>query len=201
MPSAPGWPFADPLRLACLHSHFAAAVLAIAKPHDAIVHRTTWQFYTIDVSALGTTTTREASRPLAPGFSIGTVPEAQLDMVLATSSIKRQPSTLLILPNVGILDAGGKLVAWGYIGIDSSFATLYVVPDHRGKGLASVVARELLGKLARGGFAHMGYAGASGWVHADVARGNGGSEGVMRAVGGTTAWESEYVHVLSEKLP
>jgi len=91
-------------------------------------------------------------------------------------------------------------VAWGYVGIDGSFATLYVMPDHRGKGLASHVAVELLSRLDRGEFKDMGYDGSSGYVHSDVKVGNKESEGVMRTLGGRVGWESSYIWIDSEKF-
>lgn len=107
---------------------------------------------------------------------------------------------MLMLPNVGILDAQGTLAAWGYIGIDGSFATLYVLPAYRGRGLASCVAVELLGRLGRGDFRDLGYHGRSGWVHADVHEGNRESEGVMRSLGGEVGWVTSYVWVDSAKF-
>ena len=107
------------------------------------------------------------------------VPDEQLDLVISTSSIPRQAETLKQQPSVGLLDGEGKMVAWGYIGIDASFATLYVLPGHRGKGLAKCVAVELIGRLGRGEFADLGFDGRSGWVHSDVYEGNEGSERMM----------------------
>jgi hypothetical protein len=37
---------------------------------------------------------------------------------------------MLMLPNIGILNEEGKLVAWAYIGIDGGFITLYVLPEY-----------------------------------------------------------------------
>ena len=107
---------------------------------------------------------------------------------------------MLTLPNVGILNEAGKLIAWGYIGIDGSFATLYVLEEYRGKGLASYVAVELLGSYGKGAFADLGYDGSSGWVHSDVKVGNVESEGVMRSIGGKVGWVSSYTWVDSEKF-
>jgi GNAT superfamily N-acetyltransferase len=119
---------------------------------------------------------------------------------MATSTIPRQAATLLLQPSIGLMDEKGKLVAWGYIGIDGSFATLYVLPDHRGRGLASYVAVELLSRLERGEFADMGFDGSSGWVHSDVKVGNIQSEGVMKSLGGRIGWESSYIWIDSEKF-
>lgn len=126
------------------------------------------------------------------------VPDEQLDLVISTSSIPRQAETLKQQPSVGLLDGEGKMVAWGYIGIDASFATLYVLPGHRGKGLAKCVAVELIGRLGRGEFADLGFDGRSGWVHSDVYEGNEGSERVMRSLGGRVESRSFYVWIDSE---
>ena len=128
------------------------------------------------------------------------VPEDQLDIVVSTSSIPREPSTLKGQANVGIMDAEGKLAAWGYLGIDGSLATLYVLPEHRGKGLATRVAVELLSRYERGEFADLGYAGRSGYVHSDVKVGNKESEGVMKSIGAKVNGTSSYPHVDSDKF-
>lgn len=107
---------------------------------------------------------------------------------------------MLMLPSIGILDSEGRLVAWGYIGIDGSFATLYVLPKHRGKGLASYVAVELLGRLGRGEFSDLGFDGKSGWAHSDVHAGNCESEGVMKSLGGVVRCVTSYLWIDSDKL-
>jgi GNAT superfamily N-acetyltransferase len=107
---------------------------------------------------------------------------------------------MLMLPNVGIMNETGKLVAWGYIGIDGSFATLYVLPEYRGKGLATYFAVELLSSLNAGKFVDLGYDGSSGWVHSDVKAGNAESEGVMKSLGGKVGWVSSYTWVDSERF-
>lgn len=107
---------------------------------------------------------------------------------------------MLMLPNVGILDETEKLVGWAYIGIDGSFATLYVVEEHRGKGLATSVAVELLSRLKSGEFVDLGFDGSSGWVHSDVYAGNAASEGVMLSLGGKIGWTTSYIWVDSEKF-
>lgn len=132
---------------------------------------------------------------LPEGFKVGRVPADQLDLVISTSHVPRQVATLLLQPSVGLLNKEGKLAAWGYIGVDGSFATLYVMPEYRGNGLASYVAVELLGTLGAGGFTDLGYDGRSGFVLSDVHEGNLGSEGVMKSLGGKIMWESTYVHV------
>ena len=107
---------------------------------------------------------------------------------------------MLALPNVGLLNEEDKLVAWGYVGVDGSFATLYVLPEYRGKALASYVAVELLSRLNRREYNDLGYDGESGWVHSDVYDGNAGSEGVMRSLGARVGWTSHYVWIDSDKF-
>jgi GNAT superfamily N-acetyltransferase len=144
--------------------------------------------------------TSKQRRPLPEGFTARRVPEDQLDIVLTTSTVPRQPSTMLMLPNVRILNEEGKLVAWAYIGIDGGFITLYVLPEYRGKGLATYVAVEASGSLDRGEFVDLGFDGSSGWVHSDVKAGNAGSEGVMMSLGGKVGWVSSYTWIDSEKF-
>jgi RimJ/RimL family protein N-acetyltransferase len=131
---------------------------------------------------------------------VSRVPEDQIDIVVSTSSIPRQLSTLKLQANVGIMNPEGELCAWGYLGIDGSLATLYVLPEYRGKGLATQVAVELLTRLERGEFSDLGYAGKSGYVHSDVKVGNEGSEGVMKSIGGKVEWQSAYLHVDSDRF-
>lgn len=198
VPEAPGWPFSPILRFGCLHEYITAAFVELGKENDAIPYITHWNQWNISISDFSSNAKQK--RVLPEGFSVGRVPEEQLDIVLATSSIKRQASTMLMLPNVGLLNAKEELVAWGYIGIDGSFATLYVLPEYRGKGLASLVAVELLGRLSRGDFADLGYQGESGWAHSDVHDGNRESEGVMKSLSGKVGWKSSYLWFDSDKF-
>lgn len=198
VPEAPGWPFSPILRHACLHERITASLVRIAEEKDALARITNWNAWNISTSTIASKAKKR--RPLPEGFTVGRVPEEQLEIVLSTSVIQRQPSTMLMLPNVGVLNAERKLVAWGYIGIDGSFATLYVLPEYRGKGLASYVAVELLGRLSRGEFSDLGYEGKSGWVHSDVHDGNKESEGVMKSLGGKVDWVTSYVWVDSAKF-
>jgi GNAT superfamily N-acetyltransferase len=198
IPEAPGWPFSPVLRFACLHEYLTVSIVKIAEDKDALAKHTDWNAWNISTSSIASAVNKR--KPLPEGFTVGRVPEEQLDIVLSTSVIQRQPSTILMLPNAGLLNAEGKLVAWGYIGIDGSFATLYVLPEYRGKGLASYVAVELLGRLSRGEFSDFGFHGKSGWVHSDVHDGNRESEGVMKSLGGTTEWVTSYVWVDSARF-
>ena len=198
MHAAPGWPFSPVLKYACLHEHVTSALVTVGEVKDAVPRITRWNLWIVPTSR--SPPSPRQRRALPGGYTVARVPEAQLEIVMSTSSIPRQASTLRLLPNVGLLDEDGLLVAWGYIGIDGSFATLYVLPDHRGRGLASLVAVELLGRLERGEFQDLGFDGSSGWVHSDVKVGNTASEGVMKSLGGSIGWESSYTWIDSEKF-
>ena len=198
VPAAPGWPFSPILKYACLHGHIGSTLLGIGQLKDAVSRITRWNLWV--VSTFDVASSSKARRSLPEGYTVARVPENQLDIVISTSTIPRQASTLLMLPSVGVLDQEGKLVAWGFIGIDGSFATLYVIREHRGKGLASYVAVELLGILGKGGFKDIGLDGSSGYVQSDVKVGNKESEGVMKSLGGRVCCESRYIWIDSERF-
>jgi GNAT superfamily N-acetyltransferase len=198
VPEAPGWPFSPILKYGCVHEYIGSTLSSIGEAKDAVTRISRWNQWIVPTS--NTSSSSKERRALPGGYIVARVPEDQLDIVMATSTIPRQASTLLLLPSVGLINEEGKLVAWGYIGIDGSFATLYVLPDHRGRGLASHVAVELLGCLDRGEFQDIGFDGSSGWIHSDVKVGNKESEGVMKSLGGSVGWESNYIWIDSEKF-
>lgn len=170
----------------------------LCDPFNAIPYETKWNLW--NVSTKDVDSKSERKRPLPPGYTVTRVPDDQIGIVVSTSSIPRQPSTLQSQANIGIMNTEGTLVAWGYLGLDGSLATLFVLPEERGKGLATQVAVELLRRLDRGEFADLGIEGRSGWVHSDVKFGNKGSEGVMRSLGGTVGWTSSYLWIDTEKF-
>jgi len=194
IPEAPGWPFSSTLRFGCVHEFIAKSMVKICKDNDdAMPYITTWNAWPIQ-------TTNISSKTLPEGLKVSRVPESQIDLVVATSPIPRAVATLLLQPSVGVLDEKGDLVAWGYCGVDGSFATLHVQPEHRGKGLGTFVANEILGRLSRGDYADLGFDGSSGWVHSDVKDGNKASESVMKSLGGRIGWKSSYLWIDSSKF-
>lgn len=111
-------------------------------------------------------------------------------MVSSTSKIKRQTATLLENHNAAILytDPGNpwkkELVAWAYLSIDQSLTTLYVLPSHRGKGLAKTVAGAVIRDLCDGFVVDAGAEKIqSDWCLAQVAADNAESQGVCRSLG------------------
>jgi GNAT superfamily N-acetyltransferase len=91
-------------------------------------------------------------------------------------------------------------IAWAFLGTDGALATLHVEPEHRGRGLALRLSKEVM----RRGMAPGGLFGADnveiadhqdrlgGWVHTEVAQYNQASRRVMEKIGGkpltTVTW-------------
>jgi len=107
--------------------------------------------------------------------------------------------------SVGDGGGHGRLVAWGFVGVDGCLSTLHVEAAERGKGLGKAVAGRLVGMVGDskgegGGEGGGGGEDGRGWVSGDVAVGNEGSEGVMRGVGGKRGWTVRWVAVDLERL-
>jgi ribosomal protein S18 acetylase RimI-like enzyme len=89
-------------------------------------------------------------------------------------------------------------VAWCFMGIDASLATLHVEAEHRGKGIAVLLSREMMrwgmddergGRIFRTEISlAIDDDDKDSWVHADVATENMASRKVMEKLGGQSAW-------------
>lgn len=101
-------------------------------------------------------------------------------------------------------------VAWGFVGIDASLTTLHTEPGHRRKGLAVLLAGELL-RMQAVSFKTPVYKGkeedervdggrATEWGHADVLEENTGSIRVMEKAGGRVMWRDCWIEVELERL-
>lgn len=209
IPAAPGWPFLPLLKFGCIPTHLADAITSVARPFNAVKHDTNWTHFNIPLSV-------SYASALPEGFNIAPVPREQLGLVIATSGIPREAETLRGLPSVAILNDGGEMIAWAFVDVDGSLATLFVVPEQRGKGLAKAVAGGLLERLGRGEFRSIsgGRHGAvngddgllpfgqgSGWVHSEVKEGNNRSEKVVEGLGGKRCGMSRYVFIASDLIP
>lgn len=208
VPEAPGWPFLPLLKFGCIDTRIADAIVDVARPFDAVKHDTNWTHFNIPLAG-------PHASPLPEGFKVAPVPVAQLGLVIANSGIPREAETLRGLPSVAILHDSGEMVAWAFVDVDGSLATLFVVPEQRGKGLAKAVAGGLLGKLSKGEFreisgktgpvnGHHGllpFGQGSGWVHSEVKEGNSRSENVVEGLGGKRCGMSRYVFIASDLIP
>jgi GNAT superfamily N-acetyltransferase len=166
-------------------------------------------------------------RGLPEGYEIGTLDEAELQRILDGSPIPRTLQYLKEVVNAGIYFRGqsdvgevvgkGELVAYSFLGKDGSLGGLDVQADHRGKGLAGLLAKELFRRQA-GSFGRgdtpltvnwdpdsdymrqrkkwwmedeiKGY-----WAHSDVGEDNTPSQNVMRKLGGKVQWRICWVEV------
>ncbi|OOQ82023.1 hypothetical protein PEBR_40668 [Penicillium brasilianum] len=174
-------------------------------------------------------TTLSTENPLPAGYRyhdrrgrVGVL-SSQLDLVQSRTHIPRPREQLQSLPSVAIYcdarssDANAAAeetgsgkderldempIAWAFLGVDGAVATLHVEPEHRGRGLALSLSKEVM----RRGMATEGVFGAEkiglvdgelkgfveDWVHAEVAGYNNASRRVMEKIGGkvltTVVW-------------
>ncbi|KAJ5624306.1 Acyl-CoA N-acyltransferase [Penicillium lagena] len=142
---------------------------------------------------------------------VGLLP-AHLDLVQSRTHIPRSSKSLSTMPGVAVYhdpssasetivdDRDEMPIAWAFLGTDGALATLHVEPEHRGRGLALRLSKEVM----RRGMAPGGLFGADsveipdyqdrlgGWVHTEVAQYNHASRRVMEKIGGkpftTVTW-------------
>lgn len=135
----------------------------------------------------------------------------QFDLVQSRTHIPRSSKSLGCMPSLGIYFSGTATatatqqeddqdqdkewpIAWAFIGFDGALATLHVEPEHRGKGLAVHLSKEVMkrGLSAEGPFrtpvSSSGGREDGGWGHVEVAMDNVASRRVMEKVGGETGW-------------
>lgn len=176
------YPFSPTLRFTAMHELLATVLV------DDVVGVSPVYHYEWDELIFSTSDVKDlvASRRLPDGYELGTVPPDQIDLVTGTSKVKRQASTLLENPNTAVLFSEDNsprkvLVAWAYLSIDKSLTTMYVLPEHRGKGLAKIVAGSLMKNL------YDGVVGPertqSDWCIAQVASDNAESQAVCKSLG------------------
>jgi GNAT superfamily N-acetyltransferase len=140
-----------------------------------------------------------------PGLRWGICGETEEDfpLVLSRTEIPRSVKTLKLLPSVAVRRSAsgadpGDMVAWCFLGVDSSLTSLHVEPEFRGRGLGKLLSKKLFQVFSDGGgtvngskaFGTMSREEA--WIHADVGRDNVGSRRVMEGLGGKAAWEDYW---------
>ncbi|KAB8201715.1 hypothetical protein BDV34DRAFT_216059 [Aspergillus parasiticus] len=155
-----------------------------------------------------------ALAPLPDGFRftdkegrIGVQPH-QYDLIRFRTNVPRSRGTLTKLPGVTIYSdyaaenssdrapLGEMPIAWAFLGIDGSLATLHVEPEYRGQNLALHVSKEAMRRgMAEGGiWRHCGEEGEA-WVHANVLESNIASRRVMEKLGGNIGWTCTWTVV------
>lgn len=147
--------------------------------------------------------------------------DEQLDLVQSRTHIPRSRAQLSVMPGVAIYyDGDGDRderngekenenekdempIAWGFLGLDGALATLHVEPEHRGRGLALCLSKEVMRRGMAGGVFAVDdsrncirdeevRSRLGGWVHTEVASYNQASRRVMEKIGGvaltTVSW-------------
>lgn len=151
----------------------------------------------------GNSVYRESEResPLPENYSITAFPNTKhsYDLVRSRTRIFRSDEILSKMNGVAIYHhhhhGSGREdpVAWAFVSIDGSLATLQVEREHRGKGLAGVLVRETMRRaMTEGDYARVV---RDGYWHSDVEKGNLASQRVMEKGGGRLEWTVAWVVV------
>jgi GNAT superfamily N-acetyltransferase len=140
---------------------------------------------------------------LPPGYSFRSVQYQYLPMVLDRTSIPRGLDTMASFFNIGLFyNQEPTPVGWGFLGKDASLTSLHTEPEHRGKGLAVLLSKELF-RQQNEHFRTLGDEGKDDeifWAHADVAENNMASRKVMEKIGGKAEWQTCWIEVELESL-
>lgn len=132
--------------------------------------------------------------PLPPGYRFqdrqgrtGILPH-HYALVRSRTHLPRSDETLSRIPGVAAYvdqpgDGEETPIAWVFLGLDGSLATLFVEPEHRGKGIAE-------GGIWR----EVGEDGEV-WVHANVLATNRASRRVLEKLGGEVGWTNTWTVV------
>lgn len=124
---------------------------------------------------------KEMMKPLPESLRWGRLStSAHYELVRKRTEIPRQNATLARLPSVGIFPSGddrdkeSKPIAWAFLNVEGGLGTLHVEPEWRGKGLAKMIAVQIVGRSM----------GDEGYGHADVSVDNKASLAVCKSIGG-----------------
>ncbi|KAJ0426953.1 hypothetical protein BJY00DRAFT_3963 [Aspergillus carlsbadensis] len=141
-----------------------------------------------------------------------------IDLVKSRTNIPRSREALLAMGGVALYHSPQPVsssekekempIGWAFLGFDGSLCSLHVEPEHRGRGLAGVVGREVMKRGVevfeprssgnRG--VDSGDTGGEEWFFADVAVDNAASRRVMEKMGGVAGWRVAWLVVEVENL-
>jgi GNAT superfamily N-acetyltransferase len=145
-------------------------------------------------------------------YELRSMRDGDLKTVLDRSPIPRTLTTLREMVSVGLYVGAGEgqgveCIGWGFLSKDGSISSLHVEPEHRGRGLAVVLARRLLG-MQREMFTDATVTNDDGgrevaeeddegpwWGAADVEENNTPSRRVMEKLGGQVWWGVQWVEI------
>lgn len=146
----------------------------------------------------------EARVILPSGYSSGPMPYEYLPLILDRTHIPRGLDTMASLFGLALFHQQDPVpIGWGFLGRDGSLTSLHTEPEHRGKGLAVLLSKELF-RQQNEHFRTLGdedeVLGKVEWAHADVAESNAASCKVMEKIGGKVQWETCWIEVELESL-
>ncbi|KAH0833671.1 hypothetical protein FOPE_03362 [Fonsecaea pedrosoi] len=181
-------------------------------------------------SASASASLSEPTPPLPPTYRFGPMQPSHLQTVLDRTPIPRTLATLRQYVSLGVFYRDQPdPVGWGFLGKDASLSSLHTEPEHRGRGLAVALARELLKRQhVVSPFAAAAAAAAAAevaaqdkaataktpsntatpappsgsyiWAHADVSQSNTASRRVMEKLGGSPRWMVMWTEVDIERV-
>ncbi|KAI3400445.1 hypothetical protein diail_3066 [Diaporthe ilicicola] len=126
------------------------------------------------------------------GLAWDVVRRQDVPLIASRTYIPKIEATLMSEPSVGVRDAAGVLVAWGFIGVAGTLSTLHVEEPYRGKGIAKAVATKVLQEHSFGD---------DGWGSADVHIDNVQSQGVCKSLGGEKGWRTCWTVINFDSIP
>jgi GNAT superfamily N-acetyltransferase len=146
----------------------------------------------------------ESSVCLPPDYRFGPMPYQYLQMVLDRTSIPRGLDTMASFFSIGLFyNQDPSPIGWGFLGKDASLTSLHTEPEHRGKGLAVLLSKELF-RQQNEHFRTLGDEETAQtevlWAHADVSENNMASRKVMEKIGGKVEWQTCWIEVELESL-
>ncbi|KAL3463952.1 hypothetical protein BJX64DRAFT_107959 [Aspergillus heterothallicus] len=134
-----------------------------------------------------------------------------IDLVKNRTNIPRSREALLAMGGVALYHGDGPSasigkqgsgempIAWAFLGFDGSLSSLHVEPEHRGRGLAALVGREVMKRGVEVFEPENSCSGPRGtseeWYYADVAVDNAASRRVMEKMGGVARWRVAWMVV------
>ncbi|KAI1828112.1 hypothetical protein F4861DRAFT_243876 [Xylaria intraflava] len=116
-------------------------------------------------------------------------------LTISRTNIQRRERTMKLLPSRALYLEDGTLIAWAFLGPDSSLSSLHCEEPYRGRGIAKAVAVKLLRDRIR-------EYGDDGYAWADVAPDNTQSQGVCKGLNGQVKWQISWSHLdLNQSFP
>lgn len=130
-----------------------------------------------------------------------------IQIVLDRTRVPRTVKTMKSLFSVGLFyNDETNPIGWGFLGKDASLTSLHTEPQHRGKGLAALISKELFQhqheyfRTPKDDRAEAVFDPNVEWAHADVDESNVGSRRVMEKMGGDQQWGVSWIEVELEVL-